>query len=252
MTSSRDSIGDDARRYDGTVYKEVAGKPPVINLSYYKPTNKDGRPFMPVEFAVAAYRFGHSLIRPFYVLNDSGSRRHLRTGRRPQPQWRPTHTVRLGHGVEEHPSGHPNFPARKPRKIDTKLSIPLSALPGSAVPPPDPTINLAVRNTLRGKSVGLPSGQQVAKAMRITALSNSTLGLSNDSGWGGEAPLWYYILKEAELRRTTVNGSGRWAAGSWLRPSSGSCSGTRIHTCIWTRPGSPPHPLRRQPANSIL
>jgi hypothetical protein len=54
------------------VYKEVAGKPPVINLIYYKPTNRDGRPFMPVEFTVAAYRFGHSIIRPFYVLNGNG------------------------------------------------------------------------------------------------------------------------------------------------------------------------------------
>jgi hypothetical protein len=35
--------------------------------------------------------------------------------------------------------------------------------------------------------------------MRLSALSNSTLGLSNDPGWKGEAPLWYYILKEAEL-----------------------------------------------------
>ena len=93
----------------------------------------------------------------------------------------------------------PTFPARPPRKIDTKLSIPLASLPASVVPPPDPTIHLAVRNTLRGKHVGLPSGQQVAKAMRVTALSNATLGLSNDPGWGGEAPLWYYILKEAEL-----------------------------------------------------
>ena len=59
--------------------------------------------------------------------------------------------------------------------------------------------NKAVRNTLRGKLVGLPSGQQVARAMRVNALSNATLGLSNDPGWGGEAPLWYYILKEAEL-----------------------------------------------------
>src|SRR4029079_3978300 len=93
----------------------------------------------------------------------------------------------------------PAFPARKPRKIDTKLSLPLTSLPGSVVPPPDPTANLAVRNTLRGKHVGLPSGQQVAKAMRVNVLSNATLGLSKDPGWGGEAPLWYYILKESEL-----------------------------------------------------
>jgi hypothetical protein len=35
--------------------------------------------------------------------------------------------------------------------------------------------------------------------MRVTALSNTQLGVSNDSGWSGQAPLWYYILKEAEL-----------------------------------------------------
>ena len=64
-------VGDELIGPNGTVYKEVAGKPPVITLNYYKPTNRDGRPFMPVEFAVAAYRFGHTIIRPFYVLNQS-------------------------------------------------------------------------------------------------------------------------------------------------------------------------------------
>ena len=196
-------VGDGLVGPAGTVYKEVAGRPPVINLAYYKPTNRDGRPFMPVEFAVAAYRFGHSIIRPFYVLNQSSLDRggvpvfgpedgFNLNGGRPIPadlviEWKNILPV------------DPNFTARKPRKIDTKLSLPLSSLPGSVVPPPDTTTNLAVRNTLRGKHVGLPSGQQVARAMRASVLSNATLGLSNDAGWGGEAPLWFYILKEAEL-----------------------------------------------------
>jgi Animal haem peroxidase len=194
-------VGDQLVGTSGTVYKEVAGKSPVINLNYYKPTNRDGRPFMPVEFAVAAYRFGHTIIRPAYIINeatsggiaifgpDGGSNLN---GGRPLPanlviEWKNILPV------------DPNFPARKPRKIDTKLSLPLTTLPGSVVPPPDPTVHLAVRNTLRGKHVGLPSGQQVARAMRVNVLSNGTLGLSSDPGWGGEAPLWYYILKEAEL-----------------------------------------------------
>ena len=192
-------VGGELVGPNGTVYREVAGKPPVITLNYYKPTNRDGRPFMPVEFAVAAYRFGHSIIRPFYVINGSGivdvfgpeGGRNLNGGR-PIPadlviEWKNILPV------------DPNFPARKPRKIDTKLSLPLTTLPGSVVPPPDPTVHLAVRNTLRGKHVGLPSGQQVAKTMRVNVLSNAVLGLSSDPGWGGEAPLWFYILKEAEL-----------------------------------------------------
>ncbi|HET6919108.1 MAG TPA: heme peroxidase family protein [Jiangellaceae bacterium] len=187
----------------GTVYKEVAGKPPVITLSYYKPTNKDGRPFMPVEFAVAAYRFAHSIIRPAYIINEATA------GGIPIFEPEPNDGFNLNGGrplpadlVIEWKNILPdlgNPAARKPRKIDTKLSPPLTSLPGSAVPPPDPTKHLAIRNTLRGKRVGLPSGQQVARAMRATVLSNATLGLSNDPGWKGEAPLWFYILKEAEL-----------------------------------------------------
>ncbi len=196
-------VGEELVGPNGAVYKEVVGGRPEITLNHYRPTNKDGRPFMPVEFAVAAYRFGHTIIRPFYVINQTSLDRggvpvfgavdgFNLNGGRPVPadlvvEWKNILPV------------DPTFPARKPRKIDTKLSLPLTTLPGSVVPPPDPTVHLAVRNTQRGKLVGLPSGQQVARAMRVTVLSNATLGMSNDPGWGGEAPLWFYILKEAEL-----------------------------------------------------
>jgi hypothetical protein len=193
------TVGDELVGPAGTVYKEVAGKPPVLNVRYYKPTNKDGRPFMPVEFAVAAYRFAHSIIRPFYVINGSGivdifgpEGGFNLNGGRPIP----SNLVIVWNNILPD-LGNPT--PRPPRKIDTQLSVPLTSLPGSAVPPPDPTKDLAVRNTIRGKRVGLPSGQQVARAMRAPVLSNATLGLSNDPGWKGEAPLWFYILKEAEL-----------------------------------------------------
>jgi hypothetical protein len=144
----------------------------------------------------------------------------------------------------------PNFPARRPRKIDTKLSLPLTDLPASVVPPPDPTIHLAVRNTLRGKHVGLPSGQQVARAMRVNVLSNAVLGLSADPGWGGEAPLWFYILKEAELPPYKAEQLGPVGGRIVAEVLVGLLQRTRIRTCIWTRRGSPPHRSHRRPANS--
>ena len=99
-------VGDELVGTSGTVYKEIAGKSPVITLSYYKPTNKDGRPFMPVEFAVAAYRFGHSIIRPFYVLNDSRGGASMSLARRTACNLNGGRPIpcRPGHRVEEHPS----------------------------------------------------------------------------------------------------------------------------------------------------
>jgi hypothetical protein len=55
----------------GAIHKKVAGKPPLINLSYDEPTNREGRPFMPLKFAVAAYRPQDP--GPLYVLNDTGA-----------------------------------------------------------------------------------------------------------------------------------------------------------------------------------
>ena len=196
-------VGDGLVGSAGQVYKEQAGKAPVITLSYFKPTNRDGRPFMPLEFAVAAYRFGHSIIRPFYVINqmtlDAGgvpifgeAAGFNLNGGRPVPS---DLVVEWKNILEVDPALAP----RKPRKIDTKLSLPLFSLPSSVIPPPDTENLLAARNNLRGKRVGLPSGQQVAKAMRMPVLTNATLGISAAPGWKNEAPLWYYILKEAEL-----------------------------------------------------
>ena len=97
-----------------------------------------------------------------------------------------------------------NTPTNNARLIDSKLSAPLFTLPSSVVPPPDPLVSLAQRNLLRGKRLGLPSGQRIAREMGVAALSNQQLGLGNESDWKREAPLWFYILKEAELQQGGV------------------------------------------------
>ena len=188
-------------------------------------------PFMPVEFSVAAYRFGHSMARPSYVINDviplpvvSGAaasrcspRRADRlqnlNGFRPLPnqwgfQWK--YFLPHIHDVAGPNDAHLPQPAYK---LDAELSMPLGALPASvAAPetlvtrrPPALAQNLAARNLLRGLRLGVPAGEDVARAMGITPLTDTQLygGLSLSEGahadLAGRTPLWYYVLKEAEV-----------------------------------------------------
>jgi hypothetical protein len=85
------------------------------------------------------------------------------------------------------------------RHIDTKLALPLEKLPPTVVQHIDNAIlSLAERNLRRANQLGLPAGQDVAKAIGITPIANRELGLT-DTAWNGKAPLWFYILKESEL-----------------------------------------------------
>jgi hypothetical protein len=69
---------------------------------------------------------------------------------------------------------------------------------------------LAERNLVRGLRLGLPSGQTVARAMNIHPLNDHDLRVGPHgeeqtpitqigSTFKRNAPLWYYILREAEV-----------------------------------------------------
>jgi hypothetical protein len=97
------------------------------------------------------------------------------------------------------------------KRIDTTLSSPLFALP--FIPPnmPGNPRSLAQRNLLRHLTFCLPSGQSVAKAMRIDPLDPKHLDDIASLGMNIETPLWFYILREAD----------RQAGGKTLGPVGG-------------------------------
>jgi hypothetical protein len=58
--------------------------------------------------------------------------------------------------------------------------------------------SLAVRDLQRGHGVGLPSGEAVACHIGSPPLTAEQVGIAS-KGWRGETPLWFYILREADV-----------------------------------------------------
>jgi len=90
---------------------------------------------------------------------------------------------------------------RQNKLIDTRISTPLFDLPLGAIASGDAPTSLPQRNLLRQLTWSLPSGQDIARAMEIQPLAPSQLGelAAFRVGFERSTPLWYYILKEAEL-----------------------------------------------------
>jgi len=183
------------------------------------------QPFMPVEFSGAAYRFGHSMVRPGYRLNDDGSTLLSifpgLTGFEPMPS---NHAIDWGRFVDtDIRTSNETSPVDTARRlqfayrIDTSLVNPLALLP----PPEAGTgpIVLAERNLIRAFRFGLPSGQDVARVMDITPLADKDILIGKavdapeeplpnivqiDKVFAGNCPLWTYVLAEAMHYREPV------------------------------------------------
>ncbi|RRB18079.1 peroxidase family protein [Larkinella knui] len=224
-------------------------------LRFFHPKNDA---FIPIEFAAAVYRFGHSMVRPIYRLNTT-----LTGGNNPDT----TDPNEIARGIDGRQfifaglpgrglNGFDSFPKEwgidwnlffdltddkatrfgKDRtqpayKIDTSIVNPLAFLPEFSKIDQKPPLddvgklqahakdkhipnNLALRNLLRGMAMSLPSGQDVARAMGLTPLKDEELKVGKATNaleynnlptlrsihkdFIGKAPLWYYVLAEAQ------------------------------------------------------
>jgi Animal haem peroxidase len=203
---------------------------------FYRP---QGEAFIPVEFQGAAYRFGHSMVRPSYRANLAGDAGGPFFAMIFEP-------AQFGQPDPDDLTGGSRAPRRfigwqtffafdaevKPNKrIDTRLSTPLFQLPASAIAGPEgePTA-LPQRNLLRHVTWGIPSGQAIADEIGADRLLPGDLQELAQLGLGLDrsTPLWFYVLREAELM----------ADGLHLGPVGGTIVGEVIIGLLQLDPAS--------------
>jgi len=162
---------------------------------------------MPVEFAVAAYRFGHSMVRDNYWVNFNFPGASLgqvfEFNRNPRLPVFSNWVVDFNAFFD---TGVPVPVHNKARQIDSVMSPGLESLPGFA----GLMAVLATRNLRRGLAFGLPSGQGMANELGISPMTPAQLtsglpaaevAVLNASGGllSSKTPLWYYLLREAAV-----------------------------------------------------
>jgi len=209
-------------------------------------------PTMPIEFSVAAYRLGHSMVRGSYNWNKifddgfgtldllftfSATSGDLGGFPRLISSWIADFRRLYDFPAGGHTAlGVPAAKFNEAMRIDTRIVNPLQFLPGFT----GVEANLAFRNLTRANMVRLATGQQMvtflrSKGVSITKLTKAQLrDGAGGADLGGltqaqrervltDTPLWFYILREAELNGGKLTGVGaRIVAETFHRAMEGS------------------------------
>jgi hypothetical protein len=191
--------------------------------------NQDGFS-IPIEFAHAAFRFGHSMVRAKYILNPSiaGTRENGASWQSPEEvdllailtEARNRRPLSVRRAIDWRKFLRDPVAPERSRGIDTGIAE------GFVIPHKIPS-ELPVLTLLRGAAMQLATGEQVSGILRtpFPVISSGEVAAYNRPpykhpsrelfayGFAGTTPLWYYFLLEAQLEE---HGSRLGSAGSWI------------------------------------
>ena len=213
-----------------TLLKQI--QEPKFGSFKYKPlldlTNDKLIASMPHEFAIG-FRFGHSQLKSKYVLKPGGDPIPLFNNSLTSAQGPHVNSFADMRGSQKLAPDHvidwPFFAGPfKSNRIDSKVTPVVADLPESAIPDDIKYIgNLAHRNLIRSRQIGLCSGEDLAAYYGYGREHLPTHVIEPDKsanhlyiqGHEFRTPLWFYLLKEAE-HAGTAHSSRLGKVGSLL------------------------------------
>ena len=167
---------------------------------------------IPAEFALAGFRFGHSMVRADYQLNSKNREMPLEKLLKPNEPIAPEHEIIWAHFFSG--SDAPGVSAQVSNRINTHIADPMHKIP-SIRQGEEPT-NIARANLKAGQKAGLQPGNLLAleivqnlpdenrqgRREPPPTLGLVPLGNENTTALGvntNKLPLWPYVLLEAEV-----------------------------------------------------